>query len=116
MRDAYERLFEPGSAGVGAYVMRLYHPTMHAADILRDGFGELTGTYITERDHSGVWLFDRPVDRRMGGGVEAVLLELDLPDAIVLAFETDPGNRPYRQFLIPASILNLYDRPRVFSG
>lgn len=96
--------------------MKLYHPTIHATEILRDGFGELTGTYVTERDHSGVWLFDRPVDRRMGGGEEAIMLELDVPEAIVLPFETNPVNLPYRQFLIPAAILNLYDPPRIFSG
>lgn len=85
---------------------------MHAAEILRDGFGESSGTYLTELDHSGVWLFDRPVDTRMGGGEEAVLLELEIPEAVVLPFESDL-NLPYRQFLMPAALLNLYGPPRL---
>jgi hypothetical protein len=92
--------------------MRLFHPTRHSEEIIRDGFGETSGTYLTERDHSGVWLFDRPVDPRIGGGDEAVLIILEIPDAVVLAFET-PGNFPYRQFLVPAALLNLYGPPEV---
>lgn len=92
--------------------MKLYHPTRHAAEILRDGFGEMSGTYLTERDHSGVWLFDRPVDKRMGGGEDAVMLVLEVPEAVVLPYETF-GSFDYRQFLMPAAILNLYGQPRV---
>lgn len=79
---------------------------------MRDGFGEQTGTYITELDHSGVWLFDRPVDKRIGGGREAVMLELEIPEALVLPFEVD-ANRPYRQFLMPAAVLNVFGPPRM---
>jgi hypothetical protein len=96
----------------GGESMKLYHPTMHAADILRDGFGEKSGAYITAGDHSGVWMFDRPVDRRMGGGDDADILEIDVPETVALPFET-PGNLPYRQFLMPAGILNLYGPPLV---
>ena len=92
--------------------MKLYHPTLHADDILRNGFGEDTGTYLTQSDRSGVWLFDRPVDERMGGGTGAVVLELDIPEAVALAFETGTS-LPYRQFLMPAGILNLYGPPQV---
>src|SRR6185503_8782124 len=38
----------------GSRTVKLYHPTMHATEILRDGFGEDSGTYLTETDHSGV--------------------------------------------------------------
>ncbi len=92
--------------------MRLYHPTRHAAEILRDGFGEDSGTYLTATDHSGVWLFDRPVDKRMGGGEDAVMLELEVPAAIALPFESSVS-LPYRQFLMPARILNHYGPPSV---
>jgi hypothetical protein len=90
--------------------MRLYHPTRHSESIMRDGFGEWTGTYLTESDNSGVWVFDRPVDRRTGGGDEAVLLALEIPEAVVLPFETS-SHFPYRQFLMPAALLNLYGPP-----
>ena len=92
--------------------MKLYHPTIHAPEILRDGFGETTGTYLTESDNSGVWLYDRPVDHRMGGGDEAEMLVVEMPESIVAAFEwvTTPA---YRQFLIPAALLNTYGPPRI---
>ena len=92
--------------------MRLYHPTRHAESIMRDGFGEMSGTYLTESDHSGVWLFDRPVDRRIGGGDDAVMMVLDIPEPVVLPFEA-PGPFRYRQFLIPAALLNLYGPPEI---
>ncbi|MEP6752790.1 MAG: hypothetical protein ABI959_08605 [Candidatus Dormiibacterota bacterium] len=92
--------------------MKLYHPTMHATDILRDGFGERSGTYLTRSDHSGVWFFDRPVDHSIGGGGEAVLLELAMPEPVVLPFEW-VTSLPYRQFLIPAALVNEYGPPRV---
>jgi hypothetical protein len=92
--------------------MRLYHPTRHTAEILRDGFGETSGTYLTESDHSGVWVFDRPVDRMLGGGDDAVMMVIEMPDAVVLPFETS-GPFPYRQFLMPAALLNLYGPPEL---
>ena len=92
--------------------MKLYHPTLHAAEILRDGFGETTGTYLTETDHSGVWLFDRPVESGLGGGADAIVLELEVPEPIVLPFES-ATEMPHRQFLMPAALLNLYGPPRI---
>jgi hypothetical protein len=90
--------------------MKLYHATLHATEILRDGFGESSGTYLTESDHSGVWLFDRPVDNYMGGGDLAVLLELEIPEPVVAPFEW-ASSLPYRQFLMPAALVNKYGRP-----
>jgi hypothetical protein len=90
--------------------VKLYHPTMHSTEILRDGFGETSGTYLNETDYSGVWLFDRPVDKRMGGGDEAILLELEIPESVVEPFEWVIGV-PYREFLVPARLVNRYGRP-----
>lgn len=85
---------------------------MHAAEILRDGFGERSGAYLTQSDHSGVWLYDRPLDNRMGGGDEAVILEIEIPEPVVLPFEW-VMSLPYRQFLMPATLINLYGPPRI---
>lgn len=95
--------------------MRLYHPTIHAAEILRDGFGDKSGTYLTETDHSGVWMYDRPVDTRMGGGDAAEMLVIDMPESVVVPFEWGAG-LPYRQFLMPAALINLYGPPRPFES
>jgi hypothetical protein len=93
-------------------VMKLFHPTRHAAEILRDGFGEETGTYLTPTDYSGVWLFDRPPDDQAGDVDPDVIMELEIPEDVVAPFEWLVG-RPYREFLMPARIVNQYGPPRV---
>ena len=92
--------------------MKLYHPTKHASEILHDGFGEATGTYLTETDYSGVWLFDRPLDEHIGDDDPDVMLELEIPESVVAPFEWVIG-LPYRQFLMPAGLVNQYGPPRV---
>ena len=92
--------------------MKLYHPTKHATGILRNGFGERSGTYLTETDHSGVWLFDRPVNAHLGGADPDVMLQLEIPEIVVAPFEWGVG-LPYRQFLMPAGLVNLFGPPRV---
>lgn len=92
--------------------MRLYHPTRHAEAILRDGFGERTGAYLTESDQSGVWVFDAWPRPRAGDEDPDVILEIEIPEAVVLPFEWHVG-LPYREFLMPAALLNLYGPPRI---
>ena len=92
--------------------MKLYHPTKHAAEILRDGFGETSGAYLTETDHSGVWLFDRPLDYHISDDDPDVMLEIEIPESVVAPFEWLVG-LPYHEFLMPAALVNLYGPPRV---
>ena len=92
--------------------MKVYHPTRHATDILREGFGEESGTYLTETDHSGVWLFDRPPDDYVGNDDAVALLELEIPEPVIGPFEW-VTSLPYREFLVPARVVNLYGPPRV---
>jgi hypothetical protein len=90
--------------------MKLFHPTRHAGEILRDGFGETSGTYLTPTDYSGVWLFDRPLDERIGDDDPDVILELEIPEEVVAPFEWFVG-LSYREFLMPARIVNQYGPP-----
>jgi hypothetical protein len=92
--------------------MKLYHPTRHSSEILRDGFGESSGAYLTEIDHSGVWLFDQPVNAHIGNDGSDVMLELEIPESVVAPFEWVIGV-PYREFLVPAALINHYGPPRV---
>jgi hypothetical protein len=92
--------------------VKLYHPTRHAAEILRDGFGERSGAYLTATDHSGVWLFDRPLADHIIDDDLDEILELELPESVAAAYEWHVG-LPYREFLMPAALLNLYGPPRV---
>jgi len=99
------RLINPGT-------MKLFHPTRHAAEILRDGFGEMTGTYLTPTDYSGVWLFDVPLGDQIGDDDLDVILELEIPEDVVAPFEWFVGTS-YREFLLPAKTVNQYGPPRV---
>jgi hypothetical protein len=46
----------------------LFHVTTAdtASAILREGFREEGGSYMTDREFSGVWLSDRPLDANDG--------------------------------------------------
>lgn len=92
--------------------VKLFHPTKHSSEILRDGFGERSGAYLTVNDHSGVWLFDQPVNAHMGNDDSDVMLELEIPESEVAPFEW-VVELSYRQFLVPAALINHYGRPRV---
>lgn len=92
--------------------MKLFHPTRHSMEILRDGFGETTGTYLTPTDNSGVWLFDRPLCDHIDDVDPDLVLELEIPEDVVAPFEWVAG-MAYREFLLPARIVNEYGPPRV---
>ena len=83
------------------------HRTNRAAadEILRDGFRDGTGGYRTDQDHTGVWLSDRDIDVDPGAHT-AVLLSVEIPAALVEPFEWIEGGKPYREFLVPAAVLN----------
>lgn len=84
--------------------MILYHRTKAAVRILADGFCEGAGTYGTKITHRGVWLSDRPLDANEGAYGDVVLF-VEIPDEVVAPCEwmQDIG---YREFLIPAHIVN----------
>jgi hypothetical protein len=43
--------------------MKVYHRTFHSA-VLKEGFRDSTDTYMTLREHTGVWVLDRPPKRK----------------------------------------------------
>ena len=57
-----------------------------AMKILRDGFRNTTGRYLTDREWSGVWVSDRPLDNSEGASGEA-LLQIDIAEDLLMAFE-----------------------------
>jgi hypothetical protein len=58
-----------------------------------------------------VWLFDRPVGDRKSDDPD-VILEVDIPESVVAPFEWIVG-LAYREFLMPAALVNLYGPPRI---
>lgn len=88
--------------------------TREAAEaILVDGFRDGTGSYMTDRTWSGVWLSDVPLDANEGAGGDALLaVELDLPAAELGGYEWPEEGKPYREFLVPAAVVNRVGRIR----
>jgi hypothetical protein len=86
--------------------MKLYHGTSTGARdaILRDGFHDGRGRYMTDREHVGVWLSDRLLDEQMDA-----LLVVEIDGSLVEPYEW--VNEPftgYREFLVPAATLNTH--------
>ena len=87
--------------------MILYHRTTaaNAEQILRDGFRDATGTFMSTREHSGVWLSDVPLDINEGADGDT-LLQVELPEQVIADFEWIEKGKPYREWLIPAQRIN----------
>jgi hypothetical protein len=88
--------------------MQLYHASPDAEAILEQGFVDGDSFYHSGRLHRGVWLFDRPT----GGGEDTTAdsrtVVVDIPDDLALRHEWLEEDRGYRQFLIPAELVNRY--------
>lgn len=67
---------------------RCYHRTTQdaATAILRDGFHDAEGTYMTTTMRRGVWLSDQPLTVNEGAWGE-VVIEVDLPEDAFAEYE-----------------------------
>jgi hypothetical protein len=97
--------------------MKLYHATsLKAAEsILKEGFRDGTGTYLTQQAWSGVGLSDVPLDESVITKCGETLLEVDieLSELELSEYDWPEEGKPYREFLIPASVVNSRGRIRV---
>jgi hypothetical protein len=73
---------------------------------LREGFRDSTGTYLTYRDRTGVWVSNQPLDINEGaeGHVES-----SIPNDALEKYESGRPGKPYRECLIPTVVLDVYD-------
>ena len=88
--------------------MLVYHRTHHAQAILQDGFrdgywftpgiGKPRGAFV-----SAGW----PLDENEGARGD-IVLALDVPEALFVAFELVEQGKTYREAMIPAARLNDY--------
>ena len=94
--------------------MILYHRTTAASaeEILRDGFRDGTGTYPTMREHTGVWLSNRPLNIAEGAEGDT-LLQVELAEDAIADYEWIEEGKPYREWLIPARLINAQGTVRV---
>ena len=88
-------------------MLTVYHCTNEAAarQILADGFRDTTARYLTDREWSGVWLSDRPLNNSEGASGE-ILLQVKIAEEVLKPYEWIEEGKPYREWLVPARILN----------
>ena len=94
---------------------RLFHGTRRQAakKILNGGFRDSSNYYLTEEIHTGVWLSDRPLDGSDGAPPDVVPLVIEIPWALVEPYEWIEEGKSYREFLIPALIINVHGSVRL---
>src|SRR5262245_45115383 len=98
-------------------MLTLYHCTTEAAarQILRSGFRDHTARYLTEREWTGVWVSDRPLDNSEGASGEA-LLQVEVEGPLIAAYGWAAEGKPYREWLVPAAVLNKAGQVKLVDG
>jgi hypothetical protein len=98
--------------------MRYYHrTTADAAEaIVTGGFRDSSGSYmIVGMTLTGVFISDEPLDVSEGATGPA-LLAVDLPDDLPLDdHEVVEDDKPYREWCVPADLLNEHGAVRLLS-
>jgi hypothetical protein len=90
--------------------VNVWHRTSAAKTILAEGFRDAEGYYLTRSLHRGVWVSDVPLDINDGAAGDT-LLSLDVPEHELDECEWIEEGKPYREFLVPADVLNRYGPP-----
>lgn len=92
--------------------MKCYHRTTveNAECILKDGFKDSIGNFLTLNKHEGVWFADSPLDSNEDADGE-IVFELDIPEEVFAAREWIEEGKPYREALLPDKVVNKYGPP-----
>jgi hypothetical protein len=91
--------------------MLVYRCDPRAHEILSEGFRDATGTYLTENEYAGVWVADEPLSGGDGGVFgEHPYVVVDIPEEVIAEFEWVEDLKTYREWLVPAALLNQYPR------
>jgi hypothetical protein len=95
--------------------VKVYHVTSlaPAEAIDLEGFLDAVDSYMTSGRHTGVWISDRPLDGSEGTATPQVVYELEVDEDLIRQYEWIEEGKPYREWLVPASILNGAERRRL---
>ena len=96
--------------------MNVYHVVKaeNATDVERRGFRGPKGGYLSDSQHNGVWVSDRPLSVDPDLQIElAVCFEITVPSRVLLSREWTQVGAGFRRFLVPAAVLNRYGRRRL---
>lgn len=92
--------------------MRLYHRTTRglADTVLREGFTDADDTYLTSSLLRGVWLADAPGPETDSAQGDTVIV-VEIPDELWPDWAGDyalplEAGTPYREYLVPAAVVN----------
>ncbi len=93
--------------------MIFYHRTTKRAAkrILTHGFRDGVGKYLTMHVYKGVWISNVPLDVNEGACGDT-LLEVQCDGRHVAKYEWIEEQKPYREWLVPAGLLNRIARIR----
>lgn len=95
--------------------MKFFHRTYHAEAILAEGFRNGNKSFGNP-PINGVWFSaDAPLDANEGAAGD-VVLAIEVPDHIASEWEVSEEGKPYREFIIPAEIVNQYGPPAVIDS
>lgn len=95
--------------------MKVYHVTSFATAEAIDlnGFQNGSGNYLTPNECTGVWISDRPLDENEGITLAEACFELEIDEGELRAFERIEDGKRYREWLVPAELLNRAPRRRL---
>lgn len=99
--------------------MRLFHRTTKdkATSILRSGFRDASGNFMTGQQFSGVWLSEVPLDANDGAWGDTLLeVSLDCGEADLDQYEWKEDGKPQREWLVPASLIRERGTVRIAEG
>jgi hypothetical protein len=104
--------------------MRYYHRTAAADAILTEGFRDGQGTYVTGEMQTGVFLSDFALDVNEGAGRskewavhdgQLPLLAVEIEPELFAEYEWLDEDTAYREWYVPAEILNRHAFVRMLS-
>lgn len=95
--------------------MKVYHGTnLEAGErIEREGFRDATRGYHTTGQHTGVWVSDSPRVGDFGLGYKDAWFEIEISEQVIEPFEWVEEGKTYREWLVPAHVINTHARRRM---
>jgi hypothetical protein len=94
--------------------VKTYHLTSpESGDAIEaDGFRDSTGSFMTRSEHMGVWVSDRLL-MLLCPFEDPACFEVEVPDDILARYEWIEEGKGYREFLVPAAVLNAHQPRRL---
>jgi hypothetical protein len=89
--------------------VRVFHRTWsrNAKSILKTGFEDRKGSHFTRTERTGVFVSAVPLDSNEGADGD-VLLSIEVPINVLNEYCWNESGKLYREYLVPAEILNAY--------